>query len=324
MADAVAERAWAKTNLRLRVLAREESGFHGLETIFLRLDLADDVELVPGEEGIRLSVEGVGHREAGEAGEAGEGGGTDDDAAAVDPAGRVPGGAENLCWQAASLYHEAAGLEPAVSIRLRKRVPAGAGLGGGSADAAAVLRGLDRLTAGALPPEELVSLAGELGSDVPFALAGGAMALGWERGRRILPLPAPDPRPMLLVVPGLRVPTPSAYGWIDEAREDAGSAGEQAGGAGGGLRLPPPEELRSWDALADLQVNDFEEPVFRRHPELGWWKEELLGEGAELAFLSGSGSALCAVFREPRRRDAAGERVRASGEVGAIATRGPL
>lgn len=313
MADRVTERAHAKTNLRLRVLGRDESGFHGLETLFLRLELADEVTLTAGGDGIRLSVE------AGDAGE-GEAGAAGD----VDPTARIPEGPENLCWVAARRFFEAAGREPAVSIRLRKRIPAGAGLGGGSADAAAVLRGLGRLLDEPLSRDEVTALAGELGSDVPFALAGEAAALGWERGRRILPLPAPEPRPLLVVVPGLRVSTPDAYRWIDDARERPDGGGRASGGPGGAAVLPPCGTWGRWDVLVGLQVNDFEGPVFRRHPELAWWREELLGEGAEIAFLSGSGSALSAVFADERTRDAAAERVRESGEVAVIPTRAPV
>ena len=382
--EGVREIARAKLNLRLRVLGRGEDGFHVLETIFLRLALADAVEVRSAEAGIELTVEhappedvpaaGAEDRHgtaagdgqgslfddavAGDAGAAGaasgdgdddgpgdvedgapedggedggEGGPTDGGGRNDDPGGddgdpggesraaRVPEGPENLCWRAAELFHEAAGRDPGLALRLVKRVPAGAGLGGGSADAAAVLRALSRLHDAPLRREELFDLAGELGSDVPFALADVPAALGWERGRRLLPLEAPPPRPMLLVVPEVRVSTPDAYGWLDEAREGGG------GPAGAGAAsLPAPGELSAWEGLLPTAVNDFEEPVFGRHPQLGWWKEELLGEGAEAAMLCGSGSALCGIFGDARRRDAAADRLREGGEVRVIPTRGPV
>lgn len=318
MTDAIRETARAKVNLRLRVLGREASGFHALETLFLRLELADEVELRPGGDGIRITVElegPIGQHEADRdlAGDATEPpDGDDPDATAA----RVPEGPENLCWRAAAAYYEAVGSEPAVEIRLEKRIPAGAGLGGGSADAAAVLRGLNRHHDGALARQRLAALAGELGSDVPFALADVPMALGWERGRRLLPLAAPPARPVLLVVPRLRVATPDAYRWLDE---DRAAAADDAAGI-----LPPPEELATWDSLLSLAANDFEQPVFVRHPELAWWKEELLGEGADAAHLCGSGSALFGVFTTAEKRDAAAGRFREAGEVAVLETRGPV
>lgn len=339
--EGVREIARAKLNLRLRVLGRGEDGFHALETIFLRLALADEVEVRAAEEGIELAVEHAppedvpaagGEDGDGTAGSGGQGslfddpGGDDADLGGESRAARVPEGPENLCWRAAELFHAATGRDPGVALRLVKRIPAGAGLGGGSADAAAVLRALSRLHDAPLRREELFALAGELGSDVPFALADVPAALGWERGRRLLPLEAPPPRPMLLVVPEVRVSTPDAYGWLDEARE--GEDGEQRDGGpqagAGGAVLPGPAELSTWEGLFPTAVNDFEEPVFVQHPQLGWWKEELLGEGAEAAMLCGSGSALCGIFPDARRRDAAADRLREGGEVRVVPTRGPV
>ncbi|MXW66924.1 MAG: hypothetical protein F4Z72_08010, partial [Gemmatimonadales bacterium] len=159
--------AHAKVNLRLRVFARDETGFHGVETVLARTSLSDTVTLSAAEtaRGVTLSVDGP-------------------------LAEGVPDGPDNLCRQAAERFlARAFGKRgrPAVHIRLTKRIPMGSGLGGGSADAGATLR----LLAARWPrleTRELVELAGEIGSDVPFALLGVPMALGWERGRRLLPL----------------------------------------------------------------------------------------------------------------------------------------
>lgn len=263
--------ARAKVNVRLRILGREDSGYHALETLFLRLELADDVEVAVGGEGIHLSV-------GGPAAEA------------------VPTDGANLCWRAAQLFAAAAGLAPAVALRLEKRIPVGAGLGGGSADAAATLTALNELHGAPLPGSAVWELAGELGSDVPFALLDVPFALGWERGRRLLPLPPPPSRPALLLIPERGVATAEAYAWLDSGREPSG---ERA------YALPPPGELASWETLAALAWNDFEEPVFRRLPELGAGKAALVAAGARLALLSGSGSALFAVFDDEERREAA-------------------
>lgn len=301
-AEPVRVAAHAKVNLRLRVLETEPGGFHSLETVFLRLALRDEIELSAGRPGIRLRVE----EEPGPL-------------AAVARLGEaLPRGETNLCWRAAEAYHHAVGLEPAVEILLRKRLPSGAGLGGGSADAAAVLRGLDALYGGALGASRLTAVAGELGSDVPFALADTPAALAWERGRRLLPLPAPRPRPVLLLVPGFAVSTAEAYRWLDEARAEAA---EEAGG--GALVLPSADRLGSWEELDALAVNDFEAPVFSRHAELAAWKDELRGAGARPALMAGSGSALFGVFRGEEERDAAAERFEGREGLTVLHTMGP-
>lgn len=311
--------ARAKANLRLRVLAREASGYHGVETLLIRLELADEVEIEAGEEGIELVLEGP-----------------DGEAAAAGAAGEVPDGPENLAWRAAEAFLEATGRRPAVRITLRKRIPAGAGLGGGSADAAAVLRGLSELHGEPLEEAALLELAGRLGSDVPFALSDLPAALAWGRGGRLLPVPPPPTRPMALVVPDTRVATADAYRWLDEDRVEAtgeggaddegkaGAAGASGAGNGAAGLLPDPDLLAYWDVLEELALNDFEKPVVARIPELGWWKEELAGEGASLALLCGSGCALLGVFEGEERRDAAADRIEASGTASVLRTRGPV
>ncbi len=301
MAEPVRVAAHAKVNLRLRILETGAGGFHGLETLFLRLALRDEVELAAGRPGLRLRVE----EEPGPL-------------AAVARSGEaVPRGETNLCWRAAEAYHRELGREPALDILLRKRLPAGAGLGGGSADAAAVLRGLEAMNEEGLGAARLMALAGELGSDVPFALADAPAALGWERGRRLLPLPAPPPRPILLLVPRFAIGTAEAYRWLDEARREADD------GPGGALLLPSADRLSSWEELDGLAVNDFEAPVFSRHPVLAGWKAELREAGARPALLSGSGSALFGVFHDETERDAAAERFEGRPDVAVLHTLGP-
>ncbi|MGH7126349.1 MAG: hypothetical protein ACREFI_18385, partial [Stellaceae bacterium] len=162
-ARAVQVAAQAKVNLRLRILAREADGYHQIETIFLRLELADVVRLrrasTPS-----LDVTG------------------DATAAAVGPV------EQNLAWRALQSYAEAAGTSNGYAIELEKRIPVGGGLGGGSADAGAVLRGLDAMSTSPLGEAALLRLAAELGADVPFLTGTQPCALGWGRGERLLPL----------------------------------------------------------------------------------------------------------------------------------------
>lgn len=289
-------RAHAKANLFLRVLDRRPDGYHDLETLFVRLGLADTVELeLTGEgSGIRLAVEG-------------------------DGVGRVPDGPENLCWRAAERYREEAGAGSGLAIRLVKRIPAGAGLGGGSADAAAVLRGLQELYGGRLPNSRVQEIAEELGSDVPFALLDRPVALGSGRGERLVPVPAPPPRPALLALPRRPVSTAEAYGWLDEDR--ATDRGEESGS---GSPLPARDELADWGAIRELAVNDFEGPVFRRHPELAALRDALAEGAVGPVLLCGSGSALLAVHGDASARDAAGEKLEGREAVRVVPTRVPV
>ncbi|WP_420463042.1 4-(cytidine 5'-diphospho)-2-C-methyl-D-erythritol kinase [Candidatus Palauibacter sp.] len=269
--------AHAKINLRHRVFARDERGFHGVETLLARTSLTDTVSLFEaGPEaaggGVNLSLEGP--RAAG-----------------------VPEGPENLCWRAAERFLERAFPKrgrPGVHIRLEKRIPMGSGLGGGSADAGATLRLLARRWP-RLEERDVVELAGEVGSDVPFAFTGVPMALGWERGRRLLPLRPPRPRPALLVCSPIHVSTPEAYRWLGRGDADPGSASV----------LPGATRLADWESLERLIRNDLEAPVLARHPELLETLERLRSCEPAAAGMTGSGSALFAVFRNEAERSRA-------------------
>jgi len=281
--------AHAKLNAALRVLAREESGFHSVETILLRLELADRIELeTTVEPGIHLQVTG--------------------DAS-------VPADHRNLCWRAAAVLHGHVEREGGTRILLEKRIPAGAGLGGGSADAAAVLRGLNELWGRPLDGSVLLRLAGELGSDVPFGLCDAPMVLAWERGRRMLPLDAPSSRPVLIVVPGYAIGAGEAYGWLAEDR----TAGRVS--PPGPCLHPGPAELLEGAALDRLAVNDLEDPVFRRHPELAEIRDTLAGLGAAVAILCGSGSCVAGLFQDGAALDRAAEAFEGAAGLSTIRTR---
>jgi 4-diphosphocytidyl-2-C-methyl-D-erythritol kinase len=258
--------AQAKVNLRLRILAREAGGHHQLETLFLRLALADIVRVRPA--GTRsLQVTGV-------------------------PEGTDLGPAErNLAWRAAAAYMEAAGRPDGFAIELEKRIPVGGGLGGGSADAGAVLRALDALSASPLGSAALLEIAATLGADVPFLASEHPYALAWGRGERMLALSPLSPREVVLVVPPFGVDTTRAYGWLAEARAARGAERPSA------LVLSP-GALASWDALIPLARNDFEPPVTARHPEIAGLVEWLGSIGCAPAMMSGSGSVVVGVLPE--------------------------
>lgn len=256
-------RASAKVNLRLRVHEKEVSGYHRIDTLFCALELADEITLdVADGRDVVLEVDGP-------------------DLGPVD---------ENLAVRAARGFLNLAGTERRIDIRLRKRVPAGGGLGGGSSDAAAVLRSLDRLLPGAVDGAALRELAAALGSDVPFFLGGDPLAAGSGRGEILTPLPPLPSRPVLLALPSFPVATAAAYGWLDEDRAAAGSASSPAGE---GSRPPG-----SWPDVARQAFNDFEGPVFRRHPELRVIRDSLSDAGAAPAMLSGTGSTVFGVFAD--------------------------
>lgn len=267
-----AMRAHAKVNLRHRVFARDETGHHAVETVLARTSLHDTVALEETEAGITLALEGDETRD-------------------------VPDGDDNLCVRAARAFLGAAFPRrdpPGVHLRLTKRIPVGAGLGGGSADAAATLR----LLAERWPRMDergLWTLAGALGSDVAFGLLDVPLALGWERGRRLLPFRPPRARPALLVCPPYAVSTPDAYGWLAERRREAG------GDPGDAAALPGPARWTDWTVLERLARNDLQPPVLARHPELAGCLEAL-ARAAGGAVLTGSGSALVAWFADGRGR----------------------
>lgn len=256
--------AQAKVNLRLQILAREASGFHQLETLFLRLALADTVRVRRTNGSRSLDV----------------GGGAD--ARALGPV------ESNLAWRAATRYAEATGLAGGFAIELEKRIPVGGGLGGGSADAGAVLRALDAMAESPLGEPGLLRIAATLGSDVPFLASEHAYALAWGRGERMLALEPPPARELVLCVPAFGVNTAAAYGWLAEER-----AAQTSGEGAVGLRIAG---LSDWDALAGLAVNDFEPVVAARHPEIAAIVAELRAGGCVPAMMSGSGSTLFGVL----------------------------
>lgn len=260
----------AKVNLRLSVGAREPSGFHPLDTLFCSLHLADSVVLRGGE-GPEPQLDVGSARPLKEAPDMGP------------PAG-------NLAVQAARAFMERAGIERGPEIRLVKRIPTGAGLGGGSSDAAAVLRAMRRLYPGDLDAGDLTALGTELGSDVPFFVMGVPFAQGTGRGERLAALPPLPARPVVVVIPDFPVATAEAYRWLDQDRDREGT------GAPDVPDQPAHGRNLTWDTVGDEAVNDFEDPVFDRHPRLREIRDRLREAGARPALLAGSGSSIFGVF----------------------------
>ena len=265
--------AQAKLNLYLRVLAREESGYHSIETIFHRIDFADE---------ITIHV-------------------LDDHRRALDTAGHYAGPAEsNLAYRAAVAYQLSAGWPAGFSIELTKHIPPGGGLGGGSADAAAVLRALDSLTRYPLGEPKLMLIASSLGADVPFLASSEVMALAWGHGERMMALPPLPQRDVLLVMPEFNVRTADAYAWLDEERA---ALSEDARYGTTDLLLTTEQKLSQWKTFIELHRNDFVHPVSARYPQVRELLDGLKSTGAILCSMSGSGSTLFGVYEQPPRSD---------------------
>jgi 4-diphosphocytidyl-2-C-methyl-D-erythritol kinase len=269
--------ALAKINLRLEVIGKRSDGFHELRTIFQTISLQDELRLKSSRRpGIELRVLG-------------------NAALANEPVEK------NLAYRAVHALQQELRIPYGVTIELRKTIPAGRGLGGGSSDAAAALIGYLRLVEKKLCRERLFELAATLGADVPFFLEGGR-ALGIGKGDEIYPLPD-IPRLSLLVVSpeSIHVPTPDAYRWLNSPQLDALQANApQLTNFTGNPKLHRFCAL-AWSLQGSPLLNDFEEVVFQQHPRLAAIKRDLLQNGASEALLAGSGSAVIGVFPSPAK-----------------------
>ena len=264
---ALTRQARAKLNLFLRVHGREAEGHHYLETLFARLELADTVTgRRAGDSGVTLRVSG----------------------AELGPP------EENLAFRAAQAVLGALRTPFGVELILEKRIPAGAGLGGGSADAGAALLLVNELAGHAVPRSELLQMAARLGADVPFCLSESSLAIAWGHGERIMTLPPLPAAPVLLVCPPVPVSTREAYGWLDESRPQPLRRGAV---------LLDPAALTSWSDIARMAGNDFESVVFARRPEVRAAFEALARTAPLLCRMTGSGSTLFAVYRSERERE---------------------
>lgn len=269
-------RALAKINLVLRVLHRRPDGYHELRTIYQTVSLADSLEFEfqPS----RLS------------------------SIHLDSDPPIP---DNLVLRAAEAIMESAAIRGRVRVRLIKRIPAGAGLGGGSSDAAAVLLTLPVLAGRSLPLEELLLLAAQLGSDVPFFLLGGT-ALGVGRGEEVYPLPDWGRLDCLVVVPEVKISTPEAYEALSRKltpeRTPFIIRGFQSVAWAAAMGAPLGE-------ASSAPGNDFEAVVFERFRQLERLKRRMERLRPVRVGLTGSGSGLFGLFRSRRERENAGARL---------------
>lgn len=271
----------AKVNLGLRVGPRRADGYHQIESVFAPLDLADRLQLrvreAPEPE-VALSLH--------------------------DAAPDVPADERNLAVRAARAFLQAAGLALRVEIDLVKRIPSGAGLGGGSSDAGAVLRLLAEAHPGALAAGALAELALGLGADVPWFLDPRPARVGGV-GERIAPLAGLPRLTLLLVNPGTALPTAEVYRALDALRAPEPGGRSDAGHSGSSSDAPAPPDWTGADLAAQLR-NDLEPAAVRLCPEIRRLRERLLALGPRAVALSGSGPTLYAVFAGPEEARRAG------------------
>jgi 4-diphosphocytidyl-2-C-methyl-D-erythritol kinase len=277
MTSVVRVAAHAKVNLFLRILARDATGYHQLETAFALLELADELDVRRTDSGVTIDVDGP-------------------DLGPAD---------ENLAVRAAQAVLAATGNRFGVAIALKKRIPVRAGLGGGSSDAAATLHAVNALAGNAVPRHELLHFAAKLGADVAFFAGGAPLALAWGRGDRLFRIPSPPALPALVAVPSVQVSTPDAYRWWDE---------QNASPAARGPVTLDSEAFATWGSIGRLGGNDFEAPVFGQHPELRALYERVAGTGPIWVRLCGSGSAVAAVYKKEGERDDAVQRLGSKGQ----------
>lgn len=251
--------AYAKLNLFLHVLARRPDGFHEIDSLIQTIDLADRITIEVTDGGVEVTNDF-----------------------------RIPP-EEDLAAQAAHLLLMEKRDPRGVKIRVEKRIPIGAGLGGGSSDAAAVLWCVDRLTPPPLSQDCLLSLAARLGSDVPLFLAGGQVRAA-GRGERITPIPGRREERFLLLIPPVRCATAAVYACLDRVGFHHGNS------------RPTPS----------LGENDLEEAALHLYPELSPYQEAIASFGANYSGMSGSGSAFFAAFPDSKAATAAQEQLATS------------
>ena len=250
-------RAYAKINLGLFILGKRPDGYHNIETVFRLIDICDDLDFVQNDGGIIFS--------------------SDSPLLANDNS--------NLCVRAANLLRDLTVIHIGVEITLTKRIPLGAGLGGGSSDAAAVLKGLTKLWALDISTEELQTISATLGSDVPFFFTTQT-AFAQGRGDQLTPFDLRIPFWILVATPATHVSTAWAYtNLLVQQRPKHPD-----------LRALLQEHVGNPRLLGSQLVNDFEETVFAHFPEIAELKRGMLAQGAVFALMSGSGSSVFGFF----------------------------
>jgi 4-diphosphocytidyl-2-C-methyl-D-erythritol kinase len=285
----------AKINVFLRIIGRRPDGYHLLDSMMVPISLCDELELEAWNRereqvvGSQYSV--VSRKNSSERGAI--------TLTCDDPT--LPADETNLAYKAAALLCKEANVRASINIDLRKRIPSGAGLGGGSSDAAAVLKGLNVLLSLGFDEPRLCSLAAQLGADVPFFIPC-CPARVQGIGEILTPLPALPPKWFVVVVPAFGVSTPWAYRRFDELPLHANVTNN--------VSLIPGQ----WPTK-QLLVNDLERAIIPARPVIGELKDNLLQLGAEAALMSGSGSSVFGMFVDRIRAERAADALRDMGKT---------
>jgi 4-diphosphocytidyl-2-C-methyl-D-erythritol kinase len=256
-------KAPAKINLSLDVLHKRPDGYHEVKMVMTTIDLADRIELIPRA----------------------------DDAIQIISQNRfVPDDHRNLAYQAAKLLKETFSIKQGVAISITKHIPVAAGLAGGSSDAAATLRGLNKLWNLGLTLDELAELGAQIGSDVSFCVYGGT-AIATGRGEKITPIPSPPPCWVVLAKPSIGVSTAEVYRNLkvkEVVHPDVDAMVEAIG-------------RQDYFAICQLVGNVLEEVTLKMHPEVAHIKEQMRRFGADAALMSGSGPTVFGLVQHDSR-----------------------
>ena len=266
----------AKINLTLDILRRREDGYHDLQMVMQSVSLADELTVTPAQGGVGTAVSDLHF---------------------------LPTGGKNLAQMAAAAFRQAVGAGGEVDVSIRKHVPVCAGLAGGSADAAAVLHAMNRLTGAGLSPVELAQIGERVGSDVPFCVLGGA-ALAQGRGELLTPRPPRPPCHIVICKPPFAVSTPQLFARVNVRKivRRPDTAGVTAALAAGDLA-----------GVARRMYNVFEDVLQpRRLAEINEIKSALIDCGALGASMSGSGPSVFGLFEDGARAQDACSRLRES------------
>ena len=257
--DSLTLQSPAKINLRLEILGKRDDGYHEIRTIFQKISFHDDITLkaLP-QKGIIVTVD--------------------------DPA--IPSDDKNLAYKAALLLMEDQNISAGVAIHIKKKIPSGAGLGGGSSNAATTLEGLNRLYELKLKDKYLQQLSMTLGADVPFFLSETGTALGTGIGEKLKPLNLQTELWFLLIFPNFSISTSVAYSTYSKYNLLTKRKKN--------IRLQ--NSIRTFDSVIPLLLNDFESVVIPLYPEIKTIKDNLITAGAAGSLLSGSGSSVFGVF----------------------------
>ncbi len=260
-------KAYAKINVGLRITGQRDDGYHSIKTLYQTVNIYDEVKLnLKDEQGVTFNWQGE----------------------------KVPDGGDNICSKAANSFFEFIGEEKGVNIELEKTLPVGSGLGGGSSDAACVIRGLNELIDTKLSLKNMEDIASELGADIPFFIRGGCQ-YAEGIGDELSPGELSEEWVLLLVVPDIHIDTSWAYEGIHPLSL---------------TRNINDVNLASFPHNGDAKNrkmfrNDFEPLVFSKYPEIGEIKKSLLKSEAEFASLSGSGSAVYGLYETTEKAEKA-------------------